>query len=302
MGIVYKAHDLKGGRLVALKFLPPGLTRNPDTKRRFVREAKAAASLDHPNICPVYDIDETSDGQVFIVMAYFDGETLKRKLARGALTIASALATAAQTARGLAGAHRKGLVHRDIKPANILVTRDGTPKIVDFGLATLAGGLVLKKGSAKQRTLAYLSPEQVRNEEVDLRTDIWSLGVVLFEALTGNHPFPMENAEELRYAILNAPSPRPSGAGSDIPDELDDVVMKALRKHPGERYQRADEFASALESTTYLANAGAWQSASRRFFTPFVRFQKRTEGSPLIPVILVALLVLLALLWWIAYK
>jgi serine/threonine protein kinase len=302
MGIVYKAHDLKHGRLVALKFLPPGLTRNPELKRRFMREAQTAATLEHPALAVVHDICETDEGQVYIVMAFYDGETLKKKLSRGGLAVATALGTTSQIARGLAKAHKSGIVHRDIKPANIMMTPDWTPKVLDFGFATLAARPVLKKGSAANATHCYLSPEQIRNEEADPRSDIWSLGVVLYEMLTGKRPFDAADAGELRYKILNSPSPRPSVANSDVPDEIDEVVIKALRKDPRERYQKADEFAETLESTTYLINAGAWQSASRRFFTPFVRFQRRTVGSPVVTLVLIGLLALLAVLWWVVYK
>jgi len=302
MGIVYKAHDLKHGRLVALKFLPPGLTRAPESKRRFLHEAKEASTLAHPALGIVHDIDETDDGQVYIVMAFYDGETLKKKLSRGALAVATALSTSSQIARGLARAHRNGIVHRDIKPANIMMTLDWTPKILDFGLATLAGRPGSKKGATTEAVFYYKSPEQLRDGEVDLRTDIWSLGVVLYEMLTGKRPFGATDAGELRYAILHTPPARPSAANGDVPDELDDVVMKALQKDPRERYQKADEFAATLESTKYLVSAGAWQSASRRFFTPFVRFQRRGASSMLVPLILLALLAILALLWWFAAK
>jgi serine/threonine-protein kinase len=298
MGVVYKAHDLKHGRLVALKFLPPGLTRNADLKRRFLREAKAAATLDHPCIGTVHDIGETDDGQSYIVMTFYDGETLKKKIARGPMGLPAALGTAAQIGRGLASAHKRGIVHGDVKPANILVTSDGTPKIVDFGLSILAGRPVIKKGGAPTRAIGYMSPEQLRGDAIDPRSDIWSLGVMLYEMLTGKQPFVAAGADELRYAILHSPSPRPSNINDEIPDELDEVVMQALRKDPRERYQKSDEFATTLESTRYLMSAGAWQSASRRFFTPFVRFQRSGQSSLLIPILLFSALAVLLLIWW----
>ncbi len=189
MGVVYKAEDTRLKRTVALKFLPPDLTRDPDAKERFIHEAQAASSLQHNNICVVYDIDETDDGQMFISMECLEGETLKKEIERGPLKIEEALDIAIQIARGHTKAHESGIVHRDIKPANILITSDGVAKIVDFGLAKLSGRTMLTKTGSTLGTAPYMSPEQASGGVVDHRTDIWSLGVVLYEMIAGRRPF-----------------------------------------------------------------------------------------------------------------
>ena len=180
MGIVYKAKDTKLDRTVALKFLPPELTRDEEAKERFIQEAKAASALDHPNICTIYEIDETKDNRMFISMACYEGESLREKIDKGLVKIEEATDIAAQIAQGLDKAHKKGIIHRDIKPANIMITEDGVVKIVDFGLAKLAGQVKLTRTGTTLGTVAYMSPEQAQGEAVDHRTDIWSLGVVLY--------------------------------------------------------------------------------------------------------------------------
>jgi len=240
MGIVYKAEDTKLGRMVALKFLPPELTRDHEAKERFVQEARAASALDHPNICNVHEIDETNDGQTFIAMACYDGESLKAKIERGPLKLEEALGIASQVAQGLAKAHSQGIIHRDIKPANILITNDGLAKIVDFGLAKLAGRKLTKTGKTLG-TAQYMSPEQALGKEVDQRADIWSLGIVLYEMLTGKHAFPGEYEQATLYAILNEEPEPVTALRSGVPMELERVVMKMLAKNPAERYQHADE-------------------------------------------------------------
>jgi len=244
MGVVYKALDLKLDRPVALKFLPPELTRDPDAKARFIHEAKAASALQHDNICTIHDIDETSDGQLFICMDYYDGETLKRKIERGPLRIEDAIALAVQLAHGLAKAHEAGMVHRDIKPANIMVTKEGEAKIVDFGLAKLARQTKLTKAGSTLGTVAYMSPEQARGEEVDHRSDIWALGVVLHELVTGKLPFKSDYEQAIVYSILND-EVRPI---EGIDPGLDGIIRKALRKDPSLRYQHMEELESDLRS------------------------------------------------------
>ena len=171
MGVVYKAEDLTLGRFVALKFLPPELTRDDDARKRFLREARSASQLDHHNICTVYEIGET-DGQTWIAMACYDGETLKAKIERGGVALDEALELAAQIARGLGKAHASGIVHRDIKPANVMVTSDGVAKIVDFGLAKLTGATHITQSNTTLGTIAYMAPEQLRGEAVGPPADL----------------------------------------------------------------------------------------------------------------------------------
>jgi len=189
MGVVYKARDTKLDRDVALKFLPPDLSRDQEANERFMQEAKAASALNHENVCVVYDIKETEDGRLFIVMPLYDGQTLKYRYEAGSLDSDQAVDIVRQIASGLAAAHDKGITHRDIKPANIMVTDSGRVIILDFGLAKLTGGLDLTKTGSTVGTAFYMSPEQVRGESVDARADLWSLGVVFYQLLTGKRPF-----------------------------------------------------------------------------------------------------------------
>ena len=248
MGVVYKAQDLKLDRTVALKFLPPELTLDPDAKERFVHEAKAASSLQHHNICTIHDIDQTADGQMFIVMDLYEGETLKSRIAKGKLRVEEATDIAIQIAQGLAEAHEHGIVHRDIKPANILIAKGGIAKIVDFGLAKLSGRTLLTKSGTTLGTAAYMSPEQARGEQVDQRTDIWSLGVVLYEMLTGKRPFESEYEQALVYSILNQ-DPKPmQDLRPEVPEAIEKICRRAMAKRPEDRYQSAAEFLSDLSS------------------------------------------------------
>jgi serine/threonine protein kinase len=203
MGTVYKAQDTKLDRFVALKFLPQHLNQAEEEKKRFIHEAKAASALDHPNICTIYEIDETAEGQMFIAMACYDGESLKEKIERGPLLIGETIDIAMQIAGGLAKAHSKEIVHRDIKPANILLTEDDQVKIVDFGLAKLTGHTQLTKEGTTLGTAAYMSPEQAQGADVDHRTDIWALGAVLYEMVTGQQPFKGDYEQAVIYSILN---------------------------------------------------------------------------------------------------
>jgi len=246
MGVVYKAQDLKLDRTVALKFLPPNLTHDPDAKQRFVHEAKAASALQHNNICVIHDIDETADGQLFICMEFYDGETLKKKIERGPLKTDDAIEITSQVAQGLAKAHEHGIVHRDIKPANIFITSDGSARILDFGLAKLEGRTMVTKEGATMGTVAYMSPEQVRAERVDLRTDLWSLGVVFYEMLTGQLPFRGDYDNAVFYGITSADPEPLTGLRTGIPTEIERIVLKLLSKDPKERNQRADELLADL--------------------------------------------------------
>ena len=188
MGVVYRAWDERLERTVALKFLPSHLSSNHDAKERLRVEAQAAAALDHLNICTIHEIGEADDGQFFITMPYYEGETLKARLTRGPLLSDEAIGLALQVAQGLAKAHERGVVHRDIKPANLMLTNDGVLKILDFGVAKLPGPRMVQHGD-RPGTVEYMSPEQVVGEPLDGRTDVWSLGVVLHEMLTGKRPF-----------------------------------------------------------------------------------------------------------------
>ena len=247
MGVVYKAEDTKLKRTVALKFLPPELTHIPDVKDRFMREAQAAAALDHPNICTVHEFDEAEE-KTFISMAYVKGQSLRKKLESGPLELDEALSIALQAAQGLQMAHKKGVVHRDIKSANIMVTEDNQAKIMDFGLARMTGGTLLTQEGTAMGTIAYMSPEQAQGEEVDHRTDIWSFGVVLYEMFGGQLPFMGEHDQAVVYSILNK-KPQPlEELRSEIPVSIGQVVDKALEKNPDERYQQIDELLDDLKS------------------------------------------------------
>jgi serine/threonine protein kinase/tetratricopeptide (TPR) repeat protein len=246
MGVVYKAHDTKLDRDVALKFLPSELTFDPKAKERFIHEAQAASALEHPNICNIHEIGETNNGQLFIVMACYDGMTLKKKIERGPLPIDEAVGIAAQIAAGLGKAHDSGIVHRDIKPANVVVTKDGTAKILDFGLAKLSGRTLLTKTGTTVGTAAYMSPEQSTGDKVDHRTDIWSLGVVLYEMVTGHLPFSGDHEPALLYSIVHE-EPKPfSSVRSNLPPEIELSITKMLQKEPGERFQHIRELLSQL--------------------------------------------------------
>ena len=253
MGVVFKAQDLKLERLVALKFLPPHLSADADAKRRFMQEAKSASALDHSNLGVIYEIDETLDGQLFIAMTFYEGETLKQRMAKEKLPTPQVLGLAAQIALGLACAHKHGIVHRDIKPANVMLTQDGVVKIVDFGLAKLIKPVDhlaerLTRSGAILGTPPYMSPEQVRGIEVDHRTDLWSLGVVLYEMLTGHLPFQGEYELALMQAIAFEPPPALQTHTPEISPALEAIVTRALRKNPAERYQSANELIADLHA------------------------------------------------------
>ena len=246
MGIVYKAEDLRLKRMVALKFLPPEHTRDAEAKQRLVHEAQAASALDHVNICTVYEIDETPDGQLFLAMAYYAGETLKQRIGRGPLEIDEAIDVGIQVAQGLARAHESGIVHRDIKPANIMLAGRGEVKIVDFGLAKRPEQTGLTQTGTTLGTIAYMSPEQTRGAEADARSDVWALGVMLYEALTGRLPFQGEHTLLVMNAIQHE-QPEPVGdLRPGTPDDLQRIVAQALEKTRETRYASAGEVAADL--------------------------------------------------------
>jgi serine/threonine protein kinase/Tfp pilus assembly protein PilF len=255
MGVVYKAEDTRLKRTVALKFLAPQTLSSEEEKARFILEAQAAAALNHPNICTIYEIDE-SEGQYFMAMECIEGQSLREKIQSGPLKLKEAINIAIQVAEGLQEAHDRGIVHRDIKPANIMMTTKGQAKIMDFGLAKLGRETQLTKTGTTVGTVAYMSPEQARGDTVDHRTDIWSLGVVLYEMITGQLPFKSEYEQAIVYSILNE-EPQPiTDLRSGLPMELEGIINKALAKSTGERYQHADEMLSDLRSLSNQFESG----------------------------------------------
>ena len=252
MGDVYKAEDTLLQRTVALKLLPAELTADPEAKDRLLREARAASSFQHQNICTIHEVGETSDGQVFICMDYYEGETLKTRLSdrRSAgsppMPLSEILDIVIQIAQGLAKAHDKGTIHRDVKPANIIITTDGVVKLLDFGIAVHAGKSQLTRPGRTAGTISYLSPEQASGGEIDCRTDIWSLGVVLYEMCTGKLPFEHDVDAAVIYAILDKNPVAPSQTGADLPEELEKVILKCLQKEPDDRYQSVAELLDEL--------------------------------------------------------
>ncbi|MCX6145056.1 MAG: protein kinase [Ignavibacteriales bacterium] len=289
MGVVYRAEDTKLKRTVALKFLPPELTRDEEAKERFVHEAQAASSLDHNNICTVHEIGETEDGQMFIAMACYEGETIKKKIERGSLKIEEVTDLAMQIAHGLSEAHAHGIVHRDVKPANILITKSGVAKIVDFGLAKLSGRTLLTKAGSTLGTAAYMSPEHARGEPVDHRSDIWSLGVVLYEMLTGRAPFKADYENALLYSIISSEPAPITSLRTGIPMELERLVRKAMAKNPGERYQHMDEMLVDLRAVRVSSDRGVLAPPASR--------KKRGQRVVEAVAAIAAIVVLFGIVW-----
>ena len=291
MGVVYKADDIKLKRTVALKFLPPELTRDSESKARFIREAQAASAMQHHNICTIHDIDETPDGQLFIVMDFYEGETLRKKIKEKGLKKKETVEIAIQIAEGLAKAHLKGIVHRDIKPANIFVTNDGEVKILDFGLAKLAGQAQLTKDSSTLGTVAYTSPEQLSGKEIDQRTDIWSVGVVLYEMLTGQLPFKGEYESAMIYSILNEEPEPIRNMRAGITSEFHQVVNRALEKDPDKRYQHLNNALNDLKSIQDQSESERKPlQSNRNIKTNSTRKKVILFGSILILLIVLAIL------------
>jgi len=241
MGVVFKAKDTKLNRFVALKFLSRELTAHPEFKQRFMQEAQAASATEHQNICAIYEIDETAAGQIFIGMALYEGETVKDRIQRGPLPLKEALDILKQLTRGLSQAHRRAIIHRDIKPANIMVTTEGVIKILDFGLAKLSGISDLTKGWQIMGTASYMSPEQAQGEDVDQRSDLWSVGMVFYQMLTGRLPFKGDHADVYIHSLLHEQPIPPSVFRDDIPEEAEDIILKCLQKSPQDRYDSAEE-------------------------------------------------------------
>jgi serine/threonine-protein kinase len=245
MGTVYRANDHVSGRVVALKFLSENLAEDPVLKRRFHREAQAAAALDHVNIGAIHGVEETTDGRLFIVMPYYEGGTLKSRIANGPLPVTDAIACAAQVADGLAHAHAAGVIHRDIKPANLMFAGDGSLKILDFGIAKIAGEKLTRTGLVLG-TLAYMSPEQAAGGTLDHRTDLWALGVVLHEMLSGRPPFSAPSIELLFRAVRHDEPPKVRSLRAEVPPGVEAVVSRLLQKEPGRRYPDAASVTAAL--------------------------------------------------------
>jgi serine/threonine-protein kinase len=250
MGVVYKAEDSKLGRTVALKFMPPDISNDARSKERFIREAQIIAALDHPNLCNIHAIEEAADGRLFIAMACYDGETLAKRIEQTTLESSNVVEIASAVADGMRTAHAKGIIHRDIKPSNIFLVEDGPVKVVDFGLAKWAATGDLTRSGVTLGTAPYMSPEQTRGEELDPRTDIWALGVVLYEMLTGRRPFDGDYEQAIVYAIQNEEPESVPELRPDVPPELGRVVSRALSKEPDDRYQSAEEILTALRSVS----------------------------------------------------
>ncbi len=244
MGVVYKALDLKLERTVALKFLPTDVAVSDRDKQSLLREARAASALDHPNIGVIHGIEESEDHQLFIVMGYYEGETLAQKLKRSVIPVRESLDLAIQIAKGLSAAHARNLVHRDVKPSNIIITNDKLVKIVDFGLARFVATASATQSISSTGTLPYMAPEQILGEAIDQRCDLWALGVILVQTITGSHPFLRPNQGAMTFAILNQP---PAGL-EIIPEAVRSVAYRALSKNPERRYAGADEMLGDLEA------------------------------------------------------
>ena len=255
MGLVYRAEDERLERPVALKFLADHALEEPGHRARFIREAKAAARLDHPNICSIYEIDEV-DGQIFLAMAFLAGQTVKKKISERPLKVEEALDLAIQAAEGLRAAHQEGVVHRDIKSGNLMVSPDGRLKILDFGVAQIAGGAKLTLGSAMLGTAAYMSPEQAKREPTDRRTDIWSLGVVLYEMAAGRTPFESDHDTATLHAIIHDDYEPVTALRAGLPGKLDYIIGRALAKNRDERYQHVDDLLVDLRNLQKQLHAG----------------------------------------------
>ncbi len=257
MGVVYKAKDTKLDRFVALKFLPPSAASTDSDRQRFMQEAKAAATLSHPNICTIYDVQEF-EGQLFIAMEYIEGDTLRDR--KNNISFKQSIDIGIQIAEALAAAHEKGIVHRDIKPENVMLRKDGRAQIMDFGLAKQQGASRLTKQGSTVGTIGYMSPEQVQGFNVDHRTDIFSFGVLLYELVSGQSPFKGLHETAIIYEIVNVDAEPVSIVKPDLPTDLDAILLECLAKDPDERYQSAKEIVKDLRK---LKRESSKQTASR---------------------------------------
>lgn len=287
---MYKARDTKLDRAVAMKFLAKDLCGNQEAKTRFIQEAKAASALNHPNITTIYEIDEV-EGECFIAMECIEGRSLKESIQRSEVeewNTNKITDVAIQIAEGLAKAHQRGIVHRDIKSANIMLTDDGLVKITDFGVAKLKGGIGLTQNGTQPGTVAYMSPEQASGKPVDHRTDIWSLGIVVYEMLTGRLPFEGEHDQAVIYSIVNEEPPPMSKFRKDLPSGLDTIVQKSLIKEPADRYQDASELLADLQAV----RKGETLVRKRRGKEAKARPRRRSVFALAAVLLLVALIVL----------
>lgn len=254
MGLVYKAHDTQLDRSVAIKFISREIAAIPEQRARFIREARTASLLDDSNICTIHDFGETPEGDLYIVMAFCPGENLRLRLEQGPLSLKHAVNIAEQVARGLAKAHSMGIVHRDIKPANIMLLPDGGVKIVDFGLAKLPHDVGLTNTGGVVGTVPYMSPEQLRGDPLDGRTDIWSWGVTFYEMLAGERPFESKTEATIMRAIMDFEPPSIRTRRPDLPEAVERILNHALRKRREERPANAGELVDALRSMTLTSD------------------------------------------------
>ena len=293
MGVVYKALDMRLDRHVALKFLPAELTRDDEARLRFIHEAKAASALDHPNICTIHEIDVTPQDQQFIAMAYYEGETLSKRLQRGPLPLDQAVDVAIQIALGLVEAHAAGIVHRDIKPANVMLTKNGQVKIVDFGIAKLSGIIGQTRTGNTLGTVSYMSPEQIAGQPADQQSDVWSLGAVFYEMLTGQQPFRGEHQWAVMSAINEHEPERPSAIRAEIPADVERLVLKALQKDRTLRHKSATEFVNEAKTAhAALTKLVEIPPATTAAWRP------RLTGRPALAALVGIAIVAGSALWW----
>ena len=296
MGVVYKAEDTRLDRTVALKFLPAHLLGDVEIKKRFEREAKAAAALHHPNICPVHEIDEV-DSKSFISMAFIEGESLDKKIAKGPLKLEDALDIAKQVADGLEAAHEKGIHHRDIKPENIIVDSKGRVTIMDFGLAQLTEASRLTKTDQTMGTVFYMSPEQTEGSGTDHRTDIWSLGVALYEMIAGQKPFKGDYDKAVMYSILNEEPEPITGLRTGVPMEVEWIVGKCLAKAESERYQGAGEVLVDLSKQRKKIESGRSAVLKAAVAQETTQAAAKPRPAMALPLTALGLLILLAVVF-----